>query len=110
MVHIISVVTSQKKQCYNFFRDVEEALEGYDYNEELEKFKIFVALVEEGYLNIENMTLDYDLLEEVNEEEKEIIFYEFEEVEALDFEKLDVITRCYILSNVLSDVLDNYLD
>lgn len=96
--------------CYNFFRDVFEALEDYDYKKELQKFKTFVDLVAEGYLNIENMTLDYELLDEVDEDEKYAILYAFEEVEELDFETLDVITRCYMLSSVLSDVLDNYLD
>ena len=99
-----------RKHCYSFFLDVEEALKMYDYNKELEMFKIFVALVEDGYLNIETMTLNKDLLDEVDEDEKESIFYEFKEIEDLSFEKIDVTTRCYFLSSVLRDVLDNYLE
>lgn len=99
-----------RKHCYNFFRDVFEALKECGYNKELENFKTFVALVEAGYLNIENMTLDYEVLDEVDENEKCYAFYALEELEEIDFEKLDVITRCYYLSSALSDVLDNYLD
>ena len=95
-----------RKHCYNFFRDVFEALEDYSYKKELESFKTFVSLVEEGYLNIENMTLNYELLNEVDEDEKCCVFYVLEEMEDLDLEKLDVITRCYCLSSVLQDVLD----
>jgi len=96
-------------QCYNYFRNVEEALEEYGYNKDLQNFKTFVNLVEEGYLNIENMTLDYELLDEMEEDEKYNIIYLFEEIEGLDFETIDVITRCYLLSEVLSDVLDAML-
>ena len=99
-----------RKHCYNYFRDVFEALGDYGYNKELEKFKIFVGLVEEGYLNIENMTLDDEILEEEDEYEKYSILYAFEEVEELNFEVLDVITRCYLMPQVLWDILDNYLD
>ena len=100
-----------RKHCYNYFRDVFEALEEYGYNKELEKFKVFVNLAEEGYINIENMTLDDELLEEVDEDEKCAILYAFEEeVEELNFETLDVITRCYLMNQVLWDILDNYLD
>lgn len=99
-----------RKHCYNFFRDIFDALEEYGYSKELETFKIFVSLVEAGYLDIEDMTLDYELLNEVDEEERYFIFYALEEVEELNFEALDVITRCYMLSAVLSDVLDNYLN
>jgi len=95
--------------CYNYFRDVFEALKEFGYNKELEKFKTFVNLVEEGYLNIENMTLNYALLDEVDEDEKYYAFYALEETEDLDFEVLDVTTRCYMLSEVLSNVLENFL-
>jgi hypothetical protein len=98
-----------RKHCYNYFRDVFEALEEYDYKKELEKFKTFVSLVEEGYLNIENMTLDYDLLEEVDENEKYFAFYALEEIEDLNFETLDVITRCYKLYEVVADVVEDFL-
>lgn len=99
-----------RKQCYNFSNDVEEALEEYGYKTELQRFKMFVNLVEEGYLNIENMALNDDILEEVDEDERYCIFYDFEEVTELSFETLDVITRCHLLSSVLWDVLDKYLD
>jgi hypothetical protein len=98
-----------RKHCYNYFRDVFEALEEYDYKKELQKFKIFVSLVEYGYLNIENMTLDYELLEEVDEDERYSIFYAFEEIEGLDFESIDVITRCYKLYEVVADVVEEFL-
>lgn len=99
-----------RKHCYEYFRDVFEALEEFGYNSELEKFKTFVNLVEEGYLNIENMTLNDDILEEVDEDERCYAFYALEEIEELSFETIDVITRCYLLPDVLWDVLDNYLD
>lgn len=95
-----------RKHCYNYFNDVFEALEEYGYNFELEKFKTFVDLIEEGYLNIENMTLNDDILEEVDEDERCYAFYALEEVEELSFETLDVITRCYYLGSALGDVLD----
>lgn len=98
-----------RKQCYNFFRDVEEALEEFGYNKELQNFKTFVSLVEEGYLNIENMTLNYELLDEVDEDEICFAFYALEEMVDLSFETLDVITRCYMLSRVLTNVLDSIL-
>lgn len=99
-----------RKHCYNYFRDVFEALEEYDYKKELQYFKTFVSLVEEGYLNIENMTLNDDILNEVDEDERCYAFYALEEIEELDFEAIDVITRCYYLSNALWDVLDKYLE
>lgn len=98
-----------RKHCYNYFRDVFEALEEFCYNSELTKFKTFVNLVEEGYLNIENMTLDYELLNEIGEDEKYAILYDFEEIENLNFETLDVITRCYMASEVVSSVVKNFL-
>lgn len=99
-----------RKHCYNFFRDVFEALQELGYDKELENFKTFVTLVEEGYLNVENMTIDYDLLDEATEEDQYFILNELEELEGLDFEKLDVITRCYYLDSVLWKILDNYLN
>lgn len=95
-----------RKHCYNYFRDVFEALEEYGYEKELTNFKTFVSLVEEGYLNIENMTLNDDILEKVDEDERCFAFYTLEDIEELNFETLDVITRCYMLSKVLTDVLD----
>lgn len=99
-----------RKHCYNYFRDVEEALAEFGYDTELQEFKTFVNLVEEGYLNIENMTLDGEVLEEVDDDERCYAFYALEEMEDLNFETLDVITRCYMLSSVLNDVVNNYLD
>lgn len=95
-----------RKHCYEYFSDVFEALEEYCYEKELQRFKTFVDLVEEGYLNIENMTLNDDILNEVDDDERYYAFYALEEIEELNFETLDVITRCYLLSEVLSDVLD----
>ena len=95
-----------REHCYEFFRNVEEALEEFGYNIVLQKFKTFVRLTEEGYLDIENMTLkDKD-----DDYGYEDLLYSFEEIEDLNFETIDVITRCHELSVVLSDVLDNYLD
>lgn len=99
-----------RKHCYSFFRDVFEALEEYGYEKELKNFKTFVSLVEEGYLNIENMSINYELLNEVDEDEQYFVFYVLDELEGIDFEKLDVITRCHHLSSVLDVVLDDYLD
>ena len=95
--------------CYNYACDVREALESYGYTEKLESFKIFEFLVDEGYLNIENMTLNDEILDEVDEDERCYAFYALEETEDLDFEVLDVTTRCYMLSEVLSNVLENFL-
>lgn len=95
-----------RKHCYNYFRDVYEALEEYGYKKELTNFKTFVGLVEEGYLNIENMTLNDEILNEVDEDERCFAFYALEEIEELDFETLDVITRCYLLNKVLTDALN----
>lgn len=94
-----------RKHCYEYFRDVFEALEEYGYEKKLTNFKTFVSLVEEGYLNIENMTIN-EILEEMDEDERYYAFYALEEIEDLNFETLDVITRCYMLSEVLTDVLD----
>lgn len=98
-----------RKQCYNYSSTVIEALEDFGYKNELELFKTFEFLVDEGYLNIENMTLDDELLDEVNEDERCYAFYALEEIENLSFETLDVITRCYMLSEVLKDVLNAIL-
>lgn len=99
---------SARHQCYNFANDVCEALEAYGYKEELELFKMFEELVDVNYINIDTLEIDYDVFFE--EEEKNTYHWYFEEIENLDFEKLDVITRCYFLSIVLRDALDNYLD
>ena len=94
-----------RQQCYNFASDVKEALEGYEYGGKLELFKIFESLADEGYLNVDTMKISDD----ISEEEEEDTYYYLEEIEGLDFEILDVITRCYFLNEVLSDVLDEKL-
>jgi len=95
--------------CYNYACDVREALESYGYTEKLESFKIFEFLVDEGYLNIENMTLNDEILDEVDEDERCYAFYALEETEDLDFEVLDVITRCYMLYEVIHNIVENFL-
>jgi len=96
-----------RQQAYNFADEVMEALEFYGcYEEELEKFKIFEILADEKYINVENMTLNYDNLD-MDEDEKECIIYDFEEVSDLNFEALDVITRSYYFSSLLYEVLEN---
>lgn len=99
-----------RKHCYYYFRDVFEALEAYGYTRDLELFKIFVSLVEEGYVDVDTMKIKDDIFYE--EEKKYLldIVNNAEEIKELDFEKLDVITRCYMLSSVLNDVVNNYLD
>lgn len=100
-----------RKQCYSFSNDVEEALEQYGYKTELEKFKIFDYLIQEGWLNIENMQLNTELMEEMlNDDQQAYIYYDFEMMQDLSFEVIDVITRCYKMYEVLWKVLDNYLD
>ena len=98
-----------RKQCYNFFRDVFEALKEYRYDEELANFKTFVNLVEEGYIDVENMALKYEVLNEADEYERDYISYIFEEIERLSFKTIDVITRCYLLNEVLTDVVEAIL-
>jgi hypothetical protein len=98
-----------RMQCYNYASDVREALEMFGYTKKLEKFKIFESLIDRGCLDVENMTLDNEILEEAGEDEKYYIFYALEEIEELDFETLDVITRCYKLYDVVSDIVENFL-
>ena len=99
-----------RQQCYNFASDVREVLEKYDgYERKLKLFKEFEELADEGYIDVDTMTLDYEVLNEANEDEKYYITYIFEEIEELNFETLDVITRCYMLNEVLSDVLNEIL-
>lgn len=91
-------------QAYNYSSEVIEALEEYGYTEYLEKFKLFVILADEKYIDVENMTLNDEYLE--CDDEKECIIYEFEEVSDLSFEVLDSITRSYYLSNLLYELLE----
>jgi hypothetical protein len=98
-----------RMQCYNYASDVREALEMYGYRKTLEKFKIFEALSDRGCIDVENMTFNNEILEEVGDDEKYYIFYALEEIEELDFETLDVITRCYKLYDAVSDIVENFL-
>ena len=97
-----------RHQCYNYSYEVIEALEEYGYKKELELFKMFEELVDVNYINIDTIEINYDVFFE--EEEENTYRWYFEKIENLDFEKLDVITRCYFLGIVLRDALDNYLD
>ena len=95
-----------RQQCYNFACDVREALEAYGYEGKLELFKKFESLADEGYINVDAMKINDDAFCE-----DEGAYYwcaenDLERVKELDFEALDVITRCYFLNEVLSDVLD----
>jgi hypothetical protein len=84
-------------QCYNYASDVREALEEYGYKKEFEAFKFFEALADEGCLDVDTMKIDDDAL---------IGLYI---IEGLDFETLDVITRCYKLYEVVADVVEDFL-
>lgn len=92
--------------CYNYSDDVKNALEEFDYTEILEKFQLFENACDYGYIDVENMEIDADTFDELDEYDKEDVLEVWEEIQGLDFEKIDVITRCYLLSEVLTDVLD----
>jgi hypothetical protein len=98
-----------RMQCYNYASDVREALEMYGYRKTLEKFKIFEALSDRGCIDVENMTFNNEILEEVGDDEKYYIFYALEEIDGLDFEAIDVITRCYKLYEVVTKIVENFL-
>lgn len=95
-----------RKHCYNYSNDVKSALEEFDYTEMLERFQIFENACDYGYINIENMEIDSETFDDFDEYDKEDVLVAWEEVNDLDFEKIDVITRCYLLNEVLNDVLD----
>jgi len=82
--------------CYNYASDVREALEMFGYKKELEAFKFFEALADEGYINVDTMKIDDDAL---------IGLYI---IDGLSFEALDVITRCYKLYEVVTDIVENF--
>jgi hypothetical protein len=84
-------------QCYNYASDVREALEEYGYKKELEAFKFFECLADEGYIDVDTMRIDDDAL---------IGLYI---IDGLNFETIDVITRCYKLYEVVSDVVEEFL-
>jgi hypothetical protein len=86
-----------RKQCYNYASDVREALEVFGYKEELEAFKFFEALADEGYIDVDTMKIDDDAL---------IGLYIIND---LSFESIDVITRCYKLYEVVADIVENFL-
>jgi hypothetical protein len=98
-----------RKHCYNYFRDVFESLEEYGYKEELVKFKIFKHLAEEGYIDIDTMRINDDAFCEEEYPIRYHILRILEEISDLDFEAIDVITRCYMLYSVVSDVVKNFL-
>jgi hypothetical protein len=83
--------------CYNYASDVKEALEVFGYEKELAEFKFFEALADEGCINVDTMKIDDDAL---------IGLYIIDD---LDFESLDVITRCYKLYTVVTDVVEIFL-
>jgi hypothetical protein len=95
--------------CYNYASDVRESLEMFGYTKKLEKFKIFESLADEGYIDVDTMDFDNEILEEVGNDEKDFILYALEEIEELSFEEIDVITRCYKLYEVVSDIVENFL-
>jgi hypothetical protein len=84
-------------QCYNYASDVREALEVFGYEKELAEFKFFEALADEGCINVDTMKIDDDAL---------IGLYIIDD---LDFESLDVITRCYKLYEVVTKIVENFL-
>jgi hypothetical protein len=86
-----------RQQCYNYASDVKEALEVFGYEKELAEFKFFEALADEGCINVDTMKIDDDAL---------IGLYIIDD---LDFESLDVITRCYKLYTVVTDVVEIFL-
>ena len=94
-----------RKQCYNYSSDVREALEMLGCEGKLELFKIFEDLADEGYINIYTMEINDGIFEEEEEETR----YYLEKIEGLDFETIDVITRCYLLNEVLTDVVEAIL-
>jgi hypothetical protein len=98
-----------RMHCYNYASDVREALEMFGYTKKLEKFKIFESLIDVGYVYVENMHFDDEILEDVGEDEKYYIFYALEEIDGLDFEAIDVITRCYKLYEVVTKIVENFL-
>lgn len=98
-----------RKHCYQFSNDVEEALKMYGYTEELEKFKIFDNLVNDGYLNINTMKLDDDALYEEEDDTRWYIVEGLEVAKEINFETIDTIVRSYKLTEVVPDVVESLL-
>jgi hypothetical protein len=95
--------------CYNYACDVREALESYGYAEKLEIFKTFEFLVDEGYIDIDTMTINDDVFYEEESGYRWCIINDFEAIKELDFETIDVITRCYKLYEVIYNIVENFL-
>ena len=95
--------------CYNYACDVREALESYGYTEKLEIFKTFESLVDEGYIDIDTMTINDDVFYEEESEYRWCIISDFEVIKELNFETIDVITRCYMLYEVIYNIVENFL-
>jgi len=95
--------------CYNYACDVREALKSYGYTEKLEIFKTFESLVDEGYIDIDTMTINDDAFYEEESEYRWCIISDFEVIKELNFEIIDVITRCYILYEVIYNIVENFL-
>lgn len=95
-----------RKHCYNYSNNVKIALKDFGYTKMLEKFKRFEVACDYGYIDVENMEIDSDIFNELDEYDKEDVLEAWEEIQGLNFETIDVITRCYVLNEVLTDVLD----
>jgi hypothetical protein len=96
-------------QCYNYASDVREALEVFGYTKELEMFKTFETLADDGYINVDKMEINDDVFYEEETELRWYISNDFEMIKELSFETLDVITRCYKLYSTVSDIVENFL-
>lgn len=94
-----------RKHCYNYASDVKEALEVYGYKKDFELFKTFESLADEHYINVDTMGINDDALYDEDPEYRWYIVNNFESIKELNFEKLDVITRCYKLYKVVADIV-----
>jgi len=98
-----------RKQCYDFSCDVIEALEMYGYEGKLELFKVFESLANEGYINVNTMEINEDAFCEDEMAYRWCAENDLESVKELDFEVLDVITRCYFLNEAVVDIIEEFL-
>jgi hypothetical protein len=77
------------KKCYNNASEIKKTLEVLGNKKELEKFKIFVSLTDEGYIDADTMKRDYDTFFKLPKDWMRYqINLKFNEIEELDFEKL----------------------
>jgi hypothetical protein len=77
------------KKCYNNASELEKILEARGDKKELEKFKIFVSLADEGYIDVDTMKRDYNTFFKLPKDWMRYqINLKFNEIEELDFEKL----------------------